>query len=125
MQYNAPEFEVPSSVREIATRSVDQVKDAYGRFVDAARQAQDMVAKSSEVFASGAKEMNEKVFSFAETNAKAGFDAATRLAQARDVKELLEIQTQFARSQMETYAQQAQELARIVASSAQKAQPIN
>ena len=125
MQYNAPEFEVPSSVREIAGRSVDQVKDAYGRFVDAARQAQDMVAKSTEVFTCGAKEMNEKVFSFAETNAKAGFDAATRLAQARDVKEVLEIQTQFARSQMETYAQQAQELARIVASSAQKAQPIN
>ncbi len=124
MQYT-PEFEIPSTVRDMATRSVDQVKDAYGRFVDAARQAQDMVSKSTEVFASGAKEVNEKVFSFAESNARASFDVASRLAQARDVKEVMEIQTAFARSQMEAYAQQAQELARIVASSAQKAQPMN
>jgi phasin len=124
MQYT-PEFEIPATVREIAGRSVEQAKDAYGRFVDAAKQAQDMVAKSTDVMASGAKEMNEKVFSFTETNARAAFEVASRLAQARDVKEVLEIQTQFARSQMEAYAQQAQELARIVAASAQKAQPIN
>ncbi|HEY7645742.1 MAG TPA: phasin family protein [Hyphomicrobiales bacterium] len=124
MQYT-PEFEIPATVREIAGRSVEQAKDAYGRFVDAAKQAQDMVAKSTDVMTNGAKEMNEKVFSFTETNARAAFEVASRLAQARDVKEVLEIQTQFARSQMEAYAQQAQELARIVAASAQKAQPIN
>ena len=124
MQYT-PEFEIPATVREIAGRSVEQAKDAYGRFVDAAKQAQDMVAKSTDVMTTGAKEMNEKVFSFTETNARAAFEVASRLAQARDVKEVLEIQTQFARSQMEAYAQQAQELARIVAASAQKAQPVN
>ena len=124
MQYT-PEFEIPSSVRDIAGKSVEQAKDAYGRFVEAARQAQDMVSKSTEVFASGAKEMNEKVFSFAEANTKASFEVATRLAHARDVKEALEIQTQFARNQMEAYAQQAQEISRIMAASAQKAQPVN
>jgi phasin len=124
MQYT-PEFEIPATVREIAGRSVEQVKDAYGRFADAARQAQDMVAKSTDVMANGAKEVNEKVFTFAEANTKAVFEVASRLAQARDVKEVLEIQTAYARSQMEAYAHQAQELARIVAASAQKAQPIN
>jgi len=122
MQYT-PEFEVPSSVRDVAARSVEQAKDAYNRFADASRQTQDMMAKSSEVFVSGAKEMNEKVLSFAEANAKASFDVASRLAHARDVKEVMDIQTQFARSQMEAYAQQAQEIARIVTASAQKAQP--
>ncbi len=92
MQYT-PEFEIPSSVREIAGKSVEQAKDAYGRFVEAARTAQDMVSKSTEVFASGAREMNEKVFGFAEANTKASFEFATRLAHARDVKEALEIQT--------------------------------
>jgi phasin len=122
MKYS-PEFEIPSSVREIAARSVEQAHDAYSKFVDATRQTQDMVVKSTEVLASGAREMNAKVLGFAEANARAGFEAATRIAQARDVKEVFEIQTQYARNQMETYAQQAQELARIVASSAQKAQP--
>lgn len=124
MQY-APDLEIPASVRDMASRSVDQVKDAYGKFVDAARQTQDMVSKSSEVFSSGAKEMNDKVLGFAETNAKANFEVASRLAQARDIKEVFEIQTQFARSQMEAYTQQAQELARIMAASAQKAQPVS
>jgi phasin len=122
MQYT-PEFEIPSTVRDMATRSVEQAKDAYGRFADASRQTQDMVTKSTEVFVVGAKEVNEKVIGFAETNARASFEVAQRLAQARDVKEVLEIQTQFARTQMEAYAQQAQEIARIVSASAQKAQP--
>lgn len=122
MQYS-PDMEIPASVRDMASRSVEQVKDAYGRFAEAARQTQDMVSKSTEVVATGAKEVNEKILSFAEMNAKANLDVASRMAQARDMKEVFEIQTQFARAQMEAYTQQAQEIARIMAASAQKAQP--
>jgi phasin len=122
MQYN-PDFEIPAPVREIATKSVEQAKDAYGRFADAARQAQDMISKSTEVFAVGAKELHEKTLSYAEANTRAGFEAASRLVKARDVKEVLEIQTQYARAQMETFAQQAQELSRVLTTAAQKAQP--
>lgn len=123
MQYTTPDFEIPATLRDIATKSVEQAKDAYNRFVDAARQTQDMVSKSTEVMASGAREVNEKVMHFAEANTKASFEVAGRLAKARDVKEVLEIQTQFARTQIETFTQQAQELSRILASAAQKAQP--
>lgn len=122
MKYT-PEFEIPSSVREIAARSVEQAQDAYAKIVDATRQTQDMVVKSTEVLTSGAREMNAKVLGFTEANVKASFECASKIAQARDVKEVFEIQTQYARNQMETYAQQAQEIARIVAASAQKAQP--
>jgi phasin len=122
MQYT-PDLEIPASVREIASKSVDQAKDAYDRFVDAARQAQDMIAKSTEVFAFGAKELQEKTLAYAEANTRAGFEACSRLVKARDVKEALDIQTQFARNQMETYAQQATELSRVLATAAQKAQP--
>lgn len=123
MQYNAPDFEIPTTVRDMAGKSVDQAKDAYARFVDAARQAQDMVSKSTEVFATGAREVNEKVFTFADANTKSSFEAAARLAKARDIKEVMEIQTQFARSQIEIYTQQAQELSRILAEASQKARP--
>ena len=88
MQYT-PDLEIPASVREIATKSVEQAKDAYDRFVDAARQAQDMIAKSTEVFTFGAKELQEKALAYAEANTRAGFDAASRLVKARDVKEAL------------------------------------
>jgi phasin len=122
MQYT-PDLEIPASVRDIASKSVDQAKDAYDRFVDAARQAQDMIAKSTEVFTFGAKEIQEKALAYAEANTRASFDAASRLVKARDVKEAFDIQTQFARSAMETYAQQATELSRVMATAAQKAQP--
>jgi phasin len=122
MQYT-PDFEIPAPVREIATKSVEQAKDAYSRFADAARQAQDMIAKSTEVFAFGAKELQEKTLAYAEANTRASFDVASRLVKARDIKEALDIQTQFARNQMETYAQQAQELSRVLTVAAQKAQP--
>jgi phasin len=123
MQYTAPDFEIPATLRDIATKSVEQAKDAYGRLLDAARQTQDMVSKSTEVMATGAREVNEKVMLYADTNTKASFEVAGRLAKARDVKEVLEIQTQFARTQIETFTHQAQELSRILASAAQKAQP--
>ena len=123
MQYPTPDLEIPASVREIASKSVAQAEDAYNRLVDAARQAQEMLLKSTEVFASGAKELQEKTLAYAEANTRAGFDVASRLVKARDVKEAFDIQTQFARNQMETYAQQATELSRVLASAAQKAQP--
>ena len=122
MQYT-PDLEIPASVREMASKSVDQAKDAYDRFVDAARQAQDMIVRSTEVFAAGTKELQEKALAYAEANTRASFDAASRLVKARDVKEAMDIQTQFARNQMEAYAQQATELSRVLASAAQKAQP--
>ena len=122
MQYT-PDLEIPASVREIASKSVEQAKDSYDRFVDAARQAQSMPVKSTEVFTMGAKELQETTLAYAEANTRAGFDAASRLVKARDVKEAMDIQTEYARSQMETYAQQAQEISRVLASAAQKAQP--
>jgi phasin len=122
MQYT-PDLEIPASVREIASKSVEQAQDAYNRFVDAARQAQSMIVKSTEMFTVGAKELQEKTLAYAEANTRAGFDVATRLVKARDVKEAMDIQTQYARNQMETYAQQAQEISRVLASAAQKAQP--
>jgi phasin len=123
MSNQAIDFEIPASVREIAGKSVEQARDAYNRFVDATRQAQDMVSRSAEVFTSGAREINERALQYTEANVAAGFEVANRLVKAKDLKEALDIQSQYARTQFELYTQQAQELSRIVAVAAQKAQP--
>ncbi|MGA8771733.1 MAG: phasin family protein [Rhodomicrobium sp.] len=117
------EFEIPSTVRDLASKSVDQAREAYNRFLEAARQAHDVVMKSSDVITSGAREINQKAVKYTEANLQANFELAQRLVHAKDIKEALDIQNQFARQQMETFAQQAQELARLVAQSAQKAAP--
>ena len=117
------DFEIPASVRDIASKSVDQAREAYNRFIEAARQAHDVVMKSSDVITSGAREINEKAVKYTEANLQANFELAQRLVRAKDIKEALDIQSQFARQQMETFAHQAQELSRLVAQSAQKASP--
>jgi phasin len=119
----AMDFEIPASVRDIASKSVEQAREAYNRFLEASRQAQDILGKSQDVIASGARELQDKAAKFTETNFQANFELAQRLVNAKDLKEALDIQNQFARQQMETYVQQAQELSRLIAQAAQKANP--
>ena len=117
------DFEIPATVRDLASKSVDQAREAYNRFLESARQAHDVVTKSTDVITSGAREINKKAVRYTEANLQANFDLAQRLVHAKDLKEALDIQSQFARQQMETFAHQAQELTRLVAQSAQKAAP--
>jgi phasin len=117
------DFEIPATVRDLASKSVDQAREAYNRFLEAARQAHDVVTKSTDVITNGAREINEKAVRYTEANLQANFELAQRLVHAKDLKEALDIQSQFARQQMETFAHQAQELTRLVAQSAQKAAP--
>lgn len=116
-------FEIPATVRDLASKSVDQAREAYNRFLEAARQAHDVVTKSTDVITNGARDINEKAVRYTEANLQANFELAQRLVHAKDLKEALDIQSQFARQQMETFAHQAQELTRLVAQSAQKAVP--
>jgi hypothetical protein len=91
--------------------------------MDVVRKAQDMVAKSSGAMTEGALEIQARAMKFAEENVEAGFRLAAELAKARDMKEYFEIQSRHAQRQMAVYAQQAQELGRLMAEAAQRAQP--
>jgi phasin len=121
--YDKPQLEIPEAVRQMAERNVDQARSAYSQFMDMARQVQTMVAKSQGAMAETAVEIQSRALRFAEQNMDAGFQCFSELARARDLKEYLEIQNRHAQKQMQTYAQQAQELGRMLAEAAQKAQP--
>ncbi|MDX2266301.1 MAG: phasin family protein [Hyphomicrobiales bacterium] len=123
MMNKSADFEIPATFREAAQKSVEQAKETYHRISDATRQAQDMVLKSSEAMSAGVKEMQDKALQYAEANINAGFEVASRLVNAKDFTEALEIQGQYARKQMETLTAQTQEMSRLVAQAAQKAQP--
>ena len=118
-----PQMEIPDAVRQLAERNVEQARSAYAQFMDAVRKAQEMVATSSGAMTEGALEIQGRAIKFAEENVEAGFRMAAELAKARDMKEYFEIQARHAQRQMATYAQQAQELGRLMAEAAQRAQP--
>lgn len=117
-----PQFEIPEAMRDMAERNVDQARSAYGQFLEMARQAQDLVSKSSDTMAQSAREIQLKAMRYAEQNMEANFAFVGDLAKARDLRDYMEIQSRHAQRQMQTYSEQAQELGRLMAEVAQKVQ---
>ena len=117
-----PQFEIPEAMRDMAERNVEQARSAYGQFLEMARQAQDVVAKSSDTMAQSARDIQLKAMRYAEQNMEANFAFVGDLAKARDLRDYMEIQSRHAQRQMQTYSEQAQELGRMLADVAQKVQ---
>jgi len=119
---DTPQFEIPDAVREMAERNVEQARAAYAQFLEMARQAQDVVAKSSDAMAQSARDIQLQALRYAQENIDASFEFASSVAKARDLKEYLDVQTRYTQRQMKTYTDQAQNLGRLVSEVAQKAQ---
>ena len=84
-------------------------------------QAMEMWSRalpSNEVTA-GFKVAQERAIRFAKQNAEAGFALASELANAKNIQDMLAIQSRYAQTQMQAYALQAQELGRLMAEAAQ------
>ncbi len=105
-------FEFPQQMRELAEKNVEQARASYGQFMDAMMQAVGMWTKGlpANELTNGFQAMQERAIGFAKENAEASFGLASDLAAAKDVQQVLSLQTQFAQSQMQSYAKQAQEL---------------
>jgi hypothetical protein len=116
-----PSFEIPQHLRELAESNVEQASAAYGQFMDAMTQAMGMwwQAMPPNEMTSGLKAVQERAVRFAKQNANAGFALASSLANAKDIQEVLALQSHYAQTQMHTYALQAQELGRLMAESVQ------
>jgi phasin len=114
-------FEVPEPIRELAEKNVAQARAAYGQFMDAMAQAVEMWSRAmpSNDVTAGFKVAQERAIRFAKQNAEACFALASELANAKNLQDMLAIQSRYAQTQMQTYALQAQELGRLMAEAAQ------
>ena len=120
-----PPFEIPQQLRELAERNVEQARAAYGQFMDAMMQATGMWASAMPASAMtfGFKTVQDRAVRFAKQNAEACFALASELTNAKDIPDVLAIQSRYAQTQMQTYALQAQELGRLMAEATQNLQP--
>lgn len=118
-------FEIPQQMRELAEQNVEQARKAYGQMMDGMVKAMGMwsAAVPANEMTSGFKVVQERATRFAKQNADAGFELATELATAKDIQEVLAIQSRYAQTQMQSYALQAQELGRLITESTQKMTP--
>lgn len=117
--------EIPQQMRDLAEKNVEQARAAYGQFMDAMTQAMGMWSKGipSNEITSGFKVVQDRAIRFAKQNAEAGFALAGDLANAKDIQDVLSMQSRYAQSQMQNYALQAQELGRLMVEAVQSIQP--
>lgn len=116
-------MEIPSAVREVAEKNIEQTRQAYSQFMMFAQQAQSLMMKAQGDGVRAAIELQTKAMRLAQDNIEANFRFASDLARARDITEYAEIQRSFAEGQVRMFQQQSEELARMATDLARKVQP--
>ncbi len=104
-----------ANVREMTEQGIERARSAYDQFKGSAQEAVDVLDGSASVLKTGAADFNARTIEFTQANINAGFDFALKAAAVKDVKELFELQTAFAQSQMQTCAKQIQDLGELSA----------
>ena len=103
-------FDIPTQMRQFAEQSVEQAKKAVDGFLTAAQKTATAMESQAATAQSSAKDVNQKAMAFAEKNITNSFDFAQKLVRAKDIQEVLALQTEFMKSQMQAMSEQAKEL---------------
>jgi len=101
---------VPESVRALAEKTVNQTREAYERGKEQLEEAIDALERSFDAAGQGATAFNRKLIDLAQRNLNSAFDFAKKLAGAKTLGEIVELQSAFIRSQFDVFASQASEI---------------
>lgn len=110
-----PFAEMPESVRNIMKASIDQARKAFDSFIATSQQAMTNLGSSPNSAVDSVRQVNEKIAEFTKANADANFRFAMQLADAKNVNDVVDIQSRHARELMDTYAKQLEEIREITA----------
>ena len=111
-----PSFEIPPELRDLAEKNVEQARAAYGQFMDFLTQAMGAWAGAPGAGEmSGFRDVQEKAIAFAKENAERSFALASDLARAKDMQEVITLQSRFVQTQMQTFGIQAQQISWLMA----------
>ena len=97
------EMEVPLQIREFAKKSVDQTEKAISSFIDSA-------SKSVTLVPGPMTDIAKQTLAITEKNLKASFEHARKLIQAKDINEVMRLQTEFLRTQFATVTEPLKKL---------------
>jgi phasin len=103
-------FDVPPEMRAFAEKSVEQAKQAVDGFISAAHRAFDDFDGHAETARKGARDVTAKAMAFAEQNIANSFEFAQQLLRAKDFQDVLKLQADYVKQQMQAFSEQAREL---------------
>jgi hypothetical protein len=119
-----PNFtEMPEPMRNIMKASIDQARKAFESFIATSQGALASFEAPSSGNASmdGVKQFNEKIAEFTRRNADANFQFAMKLADAKQISDVVEMQSAYVRELMDSYGKQLEELRALTSKIAQDA----
>ena len=117
-------FQVPEEMRTMAERSVTQARTALENYLQAARRTGETMERTSDQVQASTKDAAQKALSAVEQNLRASLDYAQRLVRAKDLQEITQIQSDFARTQTEAMQAQMREYGSVMQSAMDTAKGI-
>jgi phasin len=118
-----PSFEIPPEMRAFAERSVEQARQAFDTFITTAQRAVKTAEGQAATAQAGAKDIGNLAMGFAEKNIAASFEFAQKLLHAKDVEEVMKLQADYLKTQMQALADQAKDLGKNAAKMGGKSGP--
>ena len=113
--------DVAQNMRQAAESTLSQAKQAMDRYMREATRMYGAMESSVETTQAGARDINRKAIDFAEANVKATLDFAQQLVRAKDPKEIVQLQQDFLKQQVEQMNSQMRELGQQATQTAQAA----
>jgi phasin len=107
-------MEIPPQVRELAEKSVEQAEKAISSFMQSASQSVSMVPGPM-------ADIAKQALAITEANLKSSFDHARKLMQAKDIHEVMQLQSEFLRTQFATATDQFKQMTGDVISAGKEA----
>lgn len=114
-------FEIPTDVRSFAEQSVEQARRAFEGFVTASQKAATVLEGQASVAQTGVKDLRQRSMMFAERNVASSFEFAQKLVRASNPEEVMKLQAEFVKAQMQALTEQAQELGQSATKAAMEA----
>ena len=105
-----PNFEIPPEMRDMAEKSVEQARKAFDGFMGAAYKAAGTLEGTTETVQAGSKDIGRKALGYAEQNVAAALEFASSLVKARDPQQVLQLQSDFIKSQLQAFGEQAKDI---------------
>lgn len=102
-------MEVPPQVRDFAVKSVDQAERAISSFMESA-------SKSVAIVSSPMNDAAQQALAITEKNLKAAFEHARKLMNAKDINDVMHLQTEFLRNQFGIATEQTKQIGGGIAS---------
>jgi phasin len=101
---------IPENVRLIAEKTVARTREVYDRSKDALDASVATFERTFDAAGQGAVAFNRKFIDIAQGNLNSGFDLAKSLAGAKNLSEMVELQTAYWRKQFGALTAQAEEV---------------